>query len=410
MLLALVLLAAAPAPSQAAEPELDAAAWLLLDRRDGEVLAAHQQRSRRAIASTTKLMTALVARKRLRLRERVRMPAYDANPVESLAGLKKGEKLTVEDLLYALLLASANDAAKALAVASSGSVERFVGEMNREARANDLDATVFANPIGLDQKGNHSSAADLADLAELVLADRRLRRIVATPEYEMRSGDQVRVITTTNELMLSDPSVDGVKTGHTADAGYVLIASAERSGVSLLSVVMGAPSEAARDAESAELLAYGFSRYRTRRPVRRGAELASPGVRYEDEPLPLVAPRAIRVSARDDQKIEVAIDAPTEVEGPIEAGKRLGAAVVRLDGRVVGRTPLRAGRAVAAPGLIDRIGGPLVAIVAIAVVLVILLLIARSVRGHGSRHVGSRSPEERARSREARARRRNGKS
>lgn len=406
-----VLAASPPAPAVAAPgPALDATSWLLVDRRDGEVLAAKAPNRKRAIASTTKLMTAYLAMKRLPLGRKIRMPAYKADPAESLAGLRKGERLTVEDLVHALLIASANDAAEALAVGVSGSVPEFVRQMNRAARRLELRSTSYANPIGLDQKGNRSTARDLAELAEVLLEDKRFRQIVKQREYVLRSGAERRVVTTSNDLMLADPSVDGVKTGHTADAGYVLIASAKRKGVPLLSVVLGAPSEAARDASSAALLDYGYSQYERRRPVKRGGEVVAVPVRYEDEPLPLLAARGIRFSARDDQVIDVDVDSPEQVEGPIEAAERLGRVTVRLDGRVVGSSPLQASRAISEPGLIDRIGGPAVAAaiaIALVALIVILLLAARVVRRGEGRRIG-RSPEERTRSRRERARKRKG--
>lgn len=410
--LALTLALVSPQRSAAAEraepPDIDAATWILVDPRDGTRLAAHDPAQQRSIASTTKLMTAYLALRELRLRQRLRVPPYDPAPAESVVGLTEGERLTVRDLLLAMMLPSANDAAETVAVGVGGSVGAFVDRMNEAAGDLGLDDTRYSNPIGLDDVGNYSSAADLATLATKLLEDARFRDIVSRPEADLESGAMPRHVVTRNTLMLADPSVDGVKTGHTLDAGYVLVASAERKGVPLLSVVLGAPSEAVRDAGSEQLLDYGFSLYRDRSPFSSGEELATADARYEDEPLPLVAHGRVGVRARADQNLETAVDAPAEVEGPIEEGERLGRATVTLDGEVVGRVPIVAASSVAAPSFVDRVGGALpLALIALAAI-VILILVVLMIRRRGSRADAHRhSAEDRARRRRERHRRRN---
>ena len=258
-----------------AAPELAASAWVLLDARDGERLAAKSASRQLPIASATKLMTAYLALADLPLDRELEAPAYDALAAESVLGLREGERITVRDLLVAMMLPSANDAAFTVAEGVSGSVPRFVKRMNGAARKLGLRDTSYANPIGLDDPLNGSSARDLAALALELREDARFRRIVAKPEAKLKSGSVPRTVQTRNTLMLSDPSVDGVKTGHTLGAGYVLVASAKRDGVPLLSVVLGADSEAARDAESERLLDYGFSLYRPRQAVGRGEPVGS---------------------------------------------------------------------------------------------------------------------------------------
>ena len=405
---ALLLLAgpsAAQSPTGTARggPDVNAAAWILLDARDGEQLSARAEDRQRAVASTTKLMTAYLALSELSPQQRLTVPPYAAAPAESIAGLTKGEKLTVRDLLRALLLASANDAAATIAVGVDDGQDAFVERMNDAAADLGLERTSFANPIGLDDPLNFSTASDLAELTLELLEDERFRDIVSLPEATLKSGSVVRRVVNTNTLMLSDPSVNGVKTGHTLEAGFVLIASAERRGIPLVSVVLGAPSEAERDASSQRLLDYGYSLYERRRPFDGGAELASAAVRYEDEPLELVAGRGFAVAARDDQRIETQVDAPTEVEGPIARRERLGRITVSLDGNVVGSVPLIAARAVEEPTLVDRVGGPLVITIAVIVLIVILALGALALRRRrDERDEASRSSEERMRSRQER--------
>jgi D-alanyl-D-alanine carboxypeptidase (penicillin-binding protein 5/6) len=413
--LCLGLLLVPPGSSLAAQPDagepprLEAASWLLIDLKDQQELAAHAPDRRRAIASTTKLMTAYLALGELRMNDVLVVPKYDAAPAESVAGLTAGERLTVHDLIVAMMLPSANDAAFTVADGVAGSEAAFVAEMNRAAADLDLTGTHYANPIGLDAKGNYSTAEDLTALAQDLLADKRFRRIVAMPKATLKSGAQTRVVENTNTLLLSDPSVDGVKTGHTLDAGYVLVASAKRDGVPLLAAVLGASSEAARDAETERLLDYGFSLYDREVPVREDGEEASAAVRYEDEPLALVATRDVALRARDDQKVRVEADGPAEVEGPIAAGEKLGQATVTVDGRFVDRVPLVAATAVDAPTIVDRIGGPLVAVLIVLAVIVILALALIALRRRGNGEADEdRDPEERMRTRQERIRRRRG--
>jgi D-alanyl-D-alanine carboxypeptidase (penicillin-binding protein 5/6) len=377
-LLTLALLAG-PAVAPAAPPrELPAASWILLDVREGDVLASRAPARSAPVASATKLMTAYIALRELRPGQVVTAPRYRANPAESLMGLRPGERVSVRDLLYGLLLASGNDAAMALAQAAAGSAPKFVRRMNAQARRLGLRDTRYADPIGLDP-GNVSSARDLVRLAGILRRDPLFRRIVATPRITLREGEVPRTIVNRNTLVLRVPWVDGVKTGHTAAAGYVLVASGGRRGAEFLSAVLGAPSEAARDEATLALLEYGVSRYRLRTPVRRGERLATVPLRFRDELLALRAARRLRLPVRRDQRLEVVIDAPAEVDGPIERGEPLGTASVLVDGERAAGTRLLAARSVAAATVFDRLdsllpGGRFVLWLAAAALLALLVL------------------------------------
>jgi serine-type D-Ala-D-Ala carboxypeptidase (penicillin-binding protein 5/6) len=390
------------AAKPAGPPQLDARAWILVDPRDGEVLAAEAPNKQRAIASATKLMTAYVALRKLSPGRFLRAAPYAAGAAESLLGLRTGERMRVRDLLYGLILASGNDAAVTIATGTAGSVPRFVGMMNRQAAALGLESTAFSNPVGLDEPGNHSSAADLAELASVLLRNRLFARIADTSSTVLRSGATPRRISSRNTLLFEDPSVDGVKTGHTIQAGYVLVGSATREGTRLVSAVLGAPSEAARDAETEELLDYGFSLYRASTPVKRGEQLAEPGLDYRDETLPLVATRAIEVSAREGQAVATEVTAPDELSGDIEEGKRLGRVTVSVDGERTAVAPLVASRSVEAATLIDKVAStaqnPAVLVpVGGFVILVGLLLAARGRRSRKGQPAADTPPEAPAR-------------
>jgi len=408
MCLAVALATLAPASAAAAaerQPRLDARSWVLVDALDGDRLAARSASSPRAIASATKLMTAYVALRELPLRRKVEAPDYQpSSPLESLADLQAGERLSVRDLLYALLLESANDAAVTLADGVSGSVPKFVREMNRTAAALGLIDTRYENPIGLDSANNYSSASDLAELTLRLRRNRLFRRIVDTPEVVLRTGSRTREIDSRNLLVSRVPWVNGVKTGHTQEAGYVLVGSGTRKGTTLVSVVLGAPSEAARDEQTLRLLDYGFSLYRNETVAGADEEVASPELRYQDTTLPLVPERRLRVSMRREQKLETEITAPDEVEGPIARGEELGELTATVDGREAGAVPLVAGRAAGEATFLERarslISAP-IAMLAIAGVVILIAIVVARRRSNRKRH----SPEARRRSHEERMRR-----
>jgi D-alanyl-D-alanine carboxypeptidase (penicillin-binding protein 5/6) len=355
LLLALVALVCLGGSAPAAgPPSIEARAWTLVDARTGDVLASHAADRRLAIASATKLMTAYVAMHELALGEIVRAAPYQAIYGESLLGLRIGQRINVRDLLYGLILRSGNDAAYDLALAAAGSKQAFVRQMNLRAAALGLTNTHFANPIGLDEAGNYSSAADLASLARRLLRMPAFAKIAASRRALLRSMRPRRRIETLNDFLFEAPWATGVKTGHTFDAGYVLVGSGRRKGVSLISAVIGAPSEEERDRATEALLEVGFSRYRRRKPVQAGQVLVKPSIRYSDDALPLRAARTVVVGVRRGQGLSLAVRAPEEVEGPIPRGTRLGRAIVRIDGRRAASVPLLAARTVEEASALQR--------------------------------------------------------
>jgi D-alanyl-D-alanine carboxypeptidase (penicillin-binding protein 5/6) len=383
-----LLLAPAAKAAPATGPDVEAKAWIVVDARSGEPLASHAAKRHLPIASTTKLMTAYVAMKELPLDEVVRAAPYEPIYGESLLGLRTGQRISVRDLLYGLILVSGNDAAHTLAVAAAGSEERFVRQMNRYAAALGLADTHYANPIGLDQRGNYSTAADLATLARRLLRIPAFARISDSRTALLRSLRPPRRIDTLNDLLTTVPWATGVKTGHTFDAGYVLVASGEKKGVSLVSAALGAPTEETRFSDNLALLEYGFHQYRRRLPIHRGQELAEPEIRYTGGRLPLRAKRSLQVGVRRGQRLEVEVNAPQEVEGPIRRGEWLGRATVDVDGRRIAVVPLRAGRAIPEASLFDR-ARTFVADNSIPIgiaVFVILILGVILLRQRGRRH------------------------
>lgn len=369
--------AATPRP-----PPVEARSWTLMDAGTGEFLTSHAAARRLPIASTTKLMTAWVVLHEARLDEIVRARRYIPEYGESLMGLRTGQRISIRDLLYGLILRSGNDAAHTLALDVGGSIPRFVGLMNRDAAAMGLSETHYANPVGLDQKGNYSSARDLAKLTRHLLANRAFAEIADTREVELRSVRPRRRIHTINELLEMAPWVNGVKTGHTFGALYVLVGSGRRKGVELIAVAIGAPTDEARFSDDLRLLEYGFSLYRRRTLVRAGQRLAQPAIRYSGGSLPLRADREITAGVRRGQRVRVDVRAPAEVDGPVGRGARLGSATVLVAGRAVATVGLRAGRSIPEADLFDRgrgfLGDHLIPIaVALFVILMIGVLLYR---------------------------------
>jgi D-alanyl-D-alanine carboxypeptidase (penicillin-binding protein 5/6) len=379
---------AAPAPGPQG---IEAKAWTVVDGRSGDVLASHAAKRHLPIASTTKLMTAYVAMHELPLEKIVRAAPYHPIYGESLLGLKTGERVSVRDLLYGLILVSGNDAAHTLAVAAAGSQARFVRQMNRHAAALGLTDTHYANPVGLDQRGNYSSAADLATLARDLLRMPAFAEIADSRTALLRSLRPPRRIDTLNDLLYLAPWATGVKTGHTFDAGYVLVGSGRKEGVSLVSAVIDAPTEETRFSDNLELLEWGFSQYRQRLPVRRGQDLAEPEIRYSGGRLPLRAERSLQVGVRRGQQVDLRVRASDEVEGPIRRGAKLGRAVVFVDARRVGAVTLRASRAVPEASLFDRTRATVAdnsipyGIAAFVILMIAVMLLRRLARRNEAR-------------------------
>jgi D-alanyl-D-alanine carboxypeptidase (penicillin-binding protein 5/6) len=334
----------------------------------------------------------------------VTAPAYrPSNPAEITLGLRGGERIRVRDLLYGLLLPSAGDAAVALADAVSGSVPAFVKQMNRTAKQLGLDDTSYANPIGLDEPGNYSSAHDLATLASILLRNRLFARIVDTQTATLDSGDRPRTVTSRNTLLGQEPWVDGVKTGHTLGAGYVLVGSGTRGSTRLISAVLGTPSEYARDQSTLELLDYGFSLYHPVEEVSQGEEVASPTLDYRDEHLSLIAERPLSVTVREGQRVDTRVTAPEEISGAVRDGQKLGRVAVTVDGERAAVSPLVAAHAVGAATTLDKVLSTAenpVSLIGLALIVILLVLVL-TIRGRGSRQEENgvpRAQEERQRS------------
>lgn len=354
--LAAALALSAAAPAMGAGPSVGAPAYIVIQPDTGDVVAARNPYGRREMASTTKMMTALLTIEHASPRDVFTVAPYAAGPLESLAGLRAGQRMRVRDLLHALMLASANDAAHTLAIGVAGSQARFVQMMNRRARQLGLRQTHYQNPIGLDDLANHSSARDLARLATVLRRQPFLRRTMDLKRAVLRSGPVGRVVVNRNQLVQNVWWVNGVKTGHTSTAGYVLVGSGTLHGVNAISAVLGTPSEDARNADSLALLRYALARYRRVLAVRGGATYARVPLAHRDTTVALVARHDAHVVARRGERLRRTVTGvPEELDGPLPRGSRQGTVVVRRRGRVVARVPLVTAAAVPQATIVEQV-------------------------------------------------------
>ncbi len=405
--LALALLAAVLAPSAAGAAErpprceVDAPSAIVIEVSTGTVACATNPDERRSIASTTKLMTALLTLERAKLSDTFTAANYFPGPGESQIGLERGERMSVRDLMRGLLVESANDAAVTLAEGVSGSKRAFVRAMNRRAAQLKLTNTHYANPIGLDQAGNYSTARDLVHLAVVLRTNPFFRTTTDRPSVRLVTGNRERIFDNRNTLVRSTDWVNGVKSGHTSRAGYVLVGSGRRDGgIQLVSAVLGTSSVSARDAATLALLKDGFPRFQRITALRRGTVMTRVPIRYRrGAELALVAGETVRRIVPRGQRDDVTrrlIGRPEDVTGPIPAGKQFGAVQILQNGRVVGRVPLVAASSVPAADLEQKakswLTGPLpllLVVVALAGTVIVGRQLRRVVRD--ARRAGDRT-------------------
>ena len=335
----------------AAPPRVHAAAYYLVGT-DGVVLARHEARQRRAIASITKLMTAVVTLERAELGEVVTVPPRAAALDGSTAFLRAGERLTVADLLQAMLVRSANDAAEALALhVGQGSEPRFVAAMNAKASALGLTDTHFANPHGLDVPGHVSSARDTTLLVRYALGVPFVRETLERTSVSLPGG---RELPSTDELLTSWPPLVGGKTGHTDDAGWSQAAGAEARGATVYGTVLGTSGPGARDDALRTLLQYGLDRYRRVTVVDSGRIYAEAETGYGRPEVELVAPRAIVRSLLGGTSLVERVVVPESVGVPVRKGAPLGRVEVYAGDHLLASSNLVAAFDVSEPGVLGK--------------------------------------------------------
>ncbi|MBC7574785.1 MAG: D-alanyl-D-alanine carboxypeptidase [Herminiimonas sp.] len=334
-------------------PAIAAKSWLLLDVTSGQVLASQEPNLRIEPASLTKIMTAYLTfaaihDKKLAMEQKVNVSvrAWKVDPSSSKMFIDPATPVSVSDLLYGLMVQSGNDAAVALAEAVAGSEDTFVVLMNREAERMGLKSTHFGNPHGLPSAQNYSTAQDLSMLAARVIADYPdFYKIDSVKSFTYNKITQPN----RNRLLWLDPTVDGMKTGHTDGAGFCMIASAHRPNGSgerrLISVVIGTNSDQSRTAESQKLLNWGFQNFETVKLYAKGQPIESPQVwKGAQGQVKIGFNRDVFVTLPKGVagKMKPVLERRDPLVAPIAENSRVGTMRLMVDGKAVTELPVLA--------------------------------------------------------------------
>lgn len=321
---------------------------VLMDYGSGEVLFAHNPDARLPVASVQKIMTMTIILEalqsgRIKETDMVTTSALARSMGGTQIWLEEGEQMSVHDLLYAIAVGSANDAAVAMAEYISGSMDAFVAEMNAKARELGMTNTHFVNPTGLDADGQYSSARDLAILSRYAIRLPRFLELTSTWDYYVRKGTEDEVwLTTFNKLLKGYPGYDGIKTGFTSSAGYCLASTAKRDGLRMIAVVLAEPTPKDRTDDVVTLLNYGFSQYTAKKMVARGEYVGKIQVAkgrksiveaVAEDDVYVSMKRSAREKAESELSTQVVL--PDRVVAPVKKGQVLGRLLVkRGDGTV----------------------------------------------------------------------------
>ena len=313
---------------------------VLMDAQTGRVLFEKDADRKSLIASTTKIMTALVVCEQCNVLDRMRIPKEAVGIEGSSMYLQEGEVLTVQELLYGLMLHSGNDAAVALAIYCGGTVEGFVEMMNDKARYLGLNDTHFANPNGLDHPDHYSTARDLAVLAAYAMENCVFARTVSTKTLTVGQ----RYMKNHNKLLWMVDGADGVKTGFTRAAGRVLVSSATRDGRRLVAVTIHAPDDWQ---DHQKLLEDGFEKYKTRQLIASGQQI---GCRFvldgAEKSVPILAAGDFFYPMMEGEQATVVLSQPEFSYAPVTAGAEAGFAYICIGGKSVGKVPVIYGQTV----------------------------------------------------------------
>lgn len=317
---------------------ISAQSAIVMDADTGTVLYEKNADRRGLIASTTKIMTALIVCENCNVLDRVVIPREAAGIEGSSMYLKAGEVFTVQELLYGMMLRSGNDAAAALAIHCGGTIDHFAELMNDKCRELGLTGTHFTNPHGLDGPEHYSCARDLGVLAAAAMKNPLFRQTVGTKTVLL--GGQV--LRNHNKLLWQMDGAEGIKTGYTKAAGRILVSSTRRGGRRLIAVTMNAPDDWQ---DHKTLVDAGFSRYRAKQPVTQGQVIGTVSVAGGTEvEVPLIAGKDFVILAAEQERITVALPEPGFVYAPVIQGQQAGTACIYVDGWPAGTVPVYYGR------------------------------------------------------------------
>lgn len=328
-------------------PKTNSRRYIVYDRISKSMIIGKNEDVKSAMASTTKIMTTIVILEKADLNEKVTVSAKAGGTGGSRLGLKRGDKASVRDLLYGLMLRSGNDAAVALAEHVGGSVKGFAELMNEKATELGLTNTHFVTPHGLDDANHYTTALELAKLTDYAMDNETFAKIVGTKSTTIYINNQSRQINNTNELLGVLNGVVGVKTGFTNNAGRCLVTETKRNNMDIITIVLGADTKKDRTKDSVNLIKYTFSKYKMYNVEEQIIEefnkwkninekriLITKG-KQSNPKLALGAIEKAIIPICDDDKIEYSINVLTEVEAPVEQWNVMGTLTVKLNGEIL---------------------------------------------------------------------------
>lgn len=326
------------------EPQIHSRAVLILDTKSNTVMYEKNGYSKRAMASTTKIMTAIVVLENAKLTDTVEISRKAGGTGGSRLGLKAGDKISVNDLLYGLMLRSGNDAAVALAEHVGGSIEGFAKLMNKKAKELELTNTNFVTPHGLDSQEHYTTAYELAQLTNYALKNKKFASIVNTKTTSITINGQARVLSNTNELLGNLYGVDGVKTGFTNNAGRCLVTSTTREGHQIICVVLGADTKKIRTQDSVKLIEYAFKNFEytnIKEKIEQDFEEWKKQqlekieiIKGCEQPLQIELEEIIYeqmpIKTEQIKDIKVQIEAQSELQAPVQANQIIGNLTLKI--------------------------------------------------------------------------------
>ena len=328
-------------------PKTNSRRYIVYDRISKSMIIGKNEDIKSAMASTTKIMTTIVILEKADLNETVTVSAKAGGTGGSRLGLKRGDKASVRDLLYGLMLRSGNDAAVALAEHVGGSVKEFAELMNEKAIELGLTNTHFVTPHGLDDANHYTTALELAKLTDYAMDNETFAKIVGTKSTTIYINNQSRQINNTNELLGVLNGVVGVKTGFTNNAGRCLVTETKRNNMDIITIVLGADTKKDRTKDSVNLIEYTFSKYKMYNLEEQIIEEFNKWKNINEKRIliikgkqsnPKLALGAIEkaiIPICDNDKIEYSINALTEAKAPVEQWNVMGTLTVKLNGKIL---------------------------------------------------------------------------
>lgn len=347
------------------KPTINSRRYAVYDRLSGRCIYGKDENKQTAMASTTKIMSAVIIVENCNLEDIVTVTEKAAGVGGSRLGLHTDDKISVNDLLYGLMLRSGNDAAVALAIHTAGSVEEFANLMNQKAEVLGLTNTHFVSPHGLDNSEHYTTAYELAKITDYALKNETIAKIVKTKTTTISINGNPMQINNTNELLGNVEGVYGVKTGFTNNAGRCLVTSVKRGDMDLIIVVLGADTRKDRASDSMKLIEYAFKKFHMvnlEEIIKREFEMwkqINQNRIYVDKAansLELKLEEIKIKSLATDEEPTIEISAVSYLEAPILENTRIGTVTVKVGDELIEEIEIKAGKEVKKRGIIDYIG------------------------------------------------------